>query len=263
MPSFLELAKSMENESNAFIIEAVIDGYNAIFESSPSYVASRLKEIKEMDAAINEKSFTDAFVGEHNGGYIFDYCKFYLVLFGEISRAIGEYTKFKGKPAIILYILDGYLEQWMELSSKDPSKFSNITNSLKHKINQNIVTLAHERTHMADDEAGILLDDNKKTRKPSEGRLKEVIDRLVAQHPEFDRDYIVKFVTAINSDVEFNAMLSAAIFAAIKHGRTSNFDDFKDAVLNGEQFVKNQQLLTREQYARLLKRIHQFWQTQS
>ena len=262
MPTFVELAENMKNPSNVSIIEAAIAGYNAIFESSPSYVKSRLDEIKEMESVINSTSFADAFVGEMKGGYVFDYEKFYLVLFSEINRAIGEYTKFKGKSTIILYILDGYLDQWMELSAKDPSKFSNITNSLRQKINQNIVTIAHERTHMADDENGILLDENKKTRKPSEGRLKEVIDRLVSEHPEFDRKYIVNYVTAINSDVEFNAMISAAIYSAIKYGKTGSFDEFKDAVLNGEQFVKNKKLLTKEQYARLLKRIHQFWNTQ-
>ena len=232
---------------------------STLVESSPAYISAGIDSITELENQIKDSDLAKRYVGEHNGGFVFDYGKFYLVLFSEIYRAIGEYTKYNGKPTIILYVLDEYLKQWITKADSDKSAFAKISNTLKQKIQQNIVTLAHEWTHKLDDDRGILLDEKNKTRKPSPGKISSVVDEIAAKHPDIDRKYIEKFITAVNSDVEFNAMITAAIYNAIKSNKTGSFTEFIDGVMNGEQFGKNKTLLTDDMKKKLISRVAQYY----
>lgn len=259
MTTFADFLSELKTPENHLLLESIYSGYTTLFESSVNYINDRITSANTLLDNIRSSALKDHYIGTHNNGYVFDYNDCYLVLFNEIPRAIGEYTKYKGKAAIICYILDDYLQQWFNQVDNDITVLDKISNMIKQKLKQNITMLVHEWTHKVDDDNALLLDENRRTRKPSIGRIEDVVNKISASHPELSHDYIVKFITAVNSDVEFNAMITAAISHALNKHKTGSFDEFLNSVLTSDQFIKNKQLLTDKLYRKLLKRVHQYY----
>lgn len=247
---------------NSDLSNVLKDAYNSIFESE--YLKTNVDDGERIASLIINSDLYDKFETVDNGGYIFDFDDFNLVLYKEISRAIGEYAVFNNTPTIIMYILDDKLNSLMSELASDWSnnrEYAEIVlKSIKDKLLSNRTVIIHEWTHRNDDKAGHLLTEKNKIRKPSIEKIKTKADDL---ETNIGKSIDYRMLQLINSDIEFNAELVSAIAEAKHNGKTNSFDEFLDSILKSAQFksiyASNKTILIDKLYKKLLKYAYQYY----
>ena len=258
------------SEFDPQLATVLTEAYTSIFESD--YVKSRLDAGESVASRIIDAPVSDMydrFTTENNGGFLFDYDDFTLVLFKQIPKAYGEYMLLKNKPTLIMYTLDEYNNQWMNKLSKDwqnnKPEAERILKSIRNELNKHREVIVHEWTHAEDDKANFLLN-NGRMRKPSDKKIDDKVKDIVKNIGDSPDEAPIKhLVKLINSDIEFNAQLVAGISEAIKNGKTNTFDEFLDSIIKSTQFksiyATNKTMLIEKLYKKLLKRAYQYYYT--
>ena len=249
------------------LIESLLTGYDAILESD--YHKNRIESGERIVNTIQSENLYNHYAGDSKIGFIFDYGEFYLVLDKENKNRIGEYKKMSGKDCIFLHILDDYLEQWMNKLAQDWSgnekDVERVDRLVKQVVSNNKSLIVHEWTHKLDNDAGYLYDQSgKKIRRPNEDELTDKLDELVNLRSDINVNEAKNILKQVNSDVEFNAMLTAAMSEAVRNGKTGSFEEFLQAVKDSKQIKSNSDFANKtlfidRLYKKLLKKVYQHY----
>ena len=262
---FEEFLHKLTNDSA--LIESLLTGYDAILESD--YHKKRIEDGERIINTIQSENLYNRYAGSSKIGFMFDYGDFYLVLDGKNEARIGEYKKIGGKDCIFLHILDSYLEQWMNKLAQDWSgkeqDVERVDRLVKQVVNNNKSLIVHEWNHKMDNDAGYLYDQSgKKIRRPDEEELTDKLNELLSLRNDISLDDAKSILTQVNSDVEFNAMLTAAMSEAVRNGKTGSFEEFLQAVKDSKQ-IKSQSNFANKTpfidklYKRLLKKVYLYY----
>ena len=253
--------------NDSALIESVLTGYDVIFESD--YHKNRIEAGEGIINTILSENLYHHYAGDSKIGFIFDYGDFYLVLDKENKDRIGEYKRISGKDCIFLHILDSYLEQWMNKLSQDWSgsekDVERVDRLVKQVVGNNKSLIVHEWNHKMDNDAGYLYDQSgKKIRRPNEEELTSKLNELLSLRNDVTVDDAKNILTQVNSDVEFNAVLTAAMADAIRNGKTGSFQEFLQAVKDNNQIKSksdfaNKTVFIDKLYKRLLKKVYLYY----